>query len=84
MEDNAVLTALTRGANAGTVEIDRVAVLRVASNVDREHPGQTAAELLAAHSGGFMISTMNAYLVASAFADTIIGDWDAWQDGVPD
>ena len=42
MEDNATLTALRRGADAGRLDFDRVAVLRTASNFDREPPGKTA------------------------------------------
>jgi purine nucleoside permease len=41
MEDNATLTALRRGADAGLLDFNRVAVLRTASNFDREAPGQT-------------------------------------------
>ena len=83
MEDNAVLTALTRGADAGLIDLDRVAVLRAGSNFDREYPGQSAVESIEAESGGLPIATRNAYLVSSTFADEIISAWDQWRDGVP-
>lgn len=81
MEDNATLTALKRGAEAGLVDFDRIAVLRTASNFDREAPGQSAVESLSAKSGGFVPSVANAYRVGSAFADAIIKDWPAWSAG---
>ncbi|HEX2529461.1 MAG TPA: purine nucleoside permease [Geminicoccus sp.] len=83
MEDNATLTALRRGADAGLLDFDRIAVLRTASNFDREPPGKTAIESLTATSGGFVPSTTNAYRVASKLTDAILADWDNWKDGVP-
>lgn len=83
MEDNATLTALRRAADAGRLDFDRVALLRTASNFDREPPGRTAIESLTGDSGGFGPATTNAYRVAGAFADAIIADWDAWSKGVP-
>ena len=83
MEDNATLTALRRGADAGLVDFDRIAVLRTASNFDREPPGMSPEASLAADSGGFGPATANAYLVGGAFADAIIADWPVWSAGVP-
>lgn len=83
MEDNASLTALKRASEAGLVDFDRVAVLRTASNFDREPSGKTPIESLTAKSGGFMPSVTNAYRVGGVFADAVIKDWDVWQNGVP-
>lgn len=83
MEDNATLTALKRGGDAGLLQFHRIAVLRTASNFDREPEGKTAAESLSAKSGGFMPSTVNAYRVGSKLADAVISDWAVWQKGVP-
>lgn len=83
MEDNATLTALKRGADAGLVNFDRIALVRTASNFDREPEGKTAAESLSAKSGGFMPSTANAYRVGAKLADAVIGDWATWEKGVP-
>jgi purine nucleoside permease len=82
-EDNASLTALERAAEAGLVDFARVAVVRTASNFDREAPGQSAAESLGAHSGGYLPSVVNAYRVAGALARAIIADWPAWSVGPP-
>lgn len=83
MEDNATLTALQRGADAGLLRFDRIALLRTASNFDREPEGMTAANSLSAKSGGFGPATANAYRVGSKFADAVINDWAKWEKGVP-
>jgi purine nucleoside permease len=82
MEDNATLTALTRAADAGRVDFDRVAVLRTASNFDRAYEGQETAASLAANSGGFGPATENAYRVGHAFAQAVISDWDRYSKGL--
>lgn len=53
MEDNATLTALARGAQAGRLDAARTAVRLTAPNLDRAAPEQTAAEAPTADSGGF-------------------------------
>lgn len=83
MEDNASLTALKRGADAGLLQFDRIALLRTASNFDREPEGKTAAETLNIDSGGLGPATINAYRVGSRFADVVINGWTEWQKGVP-
>ena len=83
MEDNAMLTALRRGSDAGLLDFDRIAVLRTASNFDREAPGQTPVASLTATSGGFGPATTNAYRVGSTFAEEIIANWRDWSGGVP-
>lgn len=79
MEDNATLTALKRAADAGKLDFSRIAVLRTSSNFDRQGKDQTAIESLGAKSGGFPLATTNAYRVGKAYADSIIGKWDAWE-----
>jgi purine nucleoside permease len=83
MEDNASLTALKRGADAGLLNFDRIAVLRTASNFDREAAGTSPAVSLSAKSGGFVPSTINAYRVGAKLSDDIIANWTNWQKGVP-
>ncbi|SEK54776.1 Purine nucleoside permease [Pseudoxanthomonas sp. GM95] len=83
MEDNASLTALKRGADAGLLQFGRIALLRTASNFDREAPGQDVGTSLSTKSGGFLPSTHNAYRVGHALAADILQHWDAWSSGVP-
>jgi purine nucleoside permease len=83
-EDNATYEALTRGASAGRVDLDRVAVLRSASNFDRPYPGQTTYDsLVTATSGGFVPATHNLYAAAGPLVAAIVTDWSSWKSGVP-
>jgi len=82
-EDNATLTALRRGADAGLLDFDRIAILRTASNFDREASGQTPVESLTAKSGGYIPSVTNAYRVGAKFARAVIGEWQSWKAGTP-
>jgi len=82
-EDNATLTALKRGAEANLVDFNRIAILRTASNFDREAPGQSAADSLRARSGGYLPSVTNAYRVCAKLAHAIVADWATWRAGPP-
>ncbi|MEI2383892.1 purine nucleoside permease [Breoghania sp. JC706] len=81
-EDNATLTALARGAALGRIDMDRVAILRTASNFDQPYPGQAPQDSLNASSGGFGPSLTNAYRVGKAFSDAVLADWSAWEGGI--
>lgn len=83
MEDNATLAALERAAAAGKIDFDRIAILRTASNFDRQAEGQTAADSLGADSGGFGPATENAFRVGNVLVQEIISNWENWADGVP-
>jgi len=82
-EDSATMTAIRRGHLAGLVDYNRVAILRTASDVDQQYPGQTAWESLNANMGGFQPSLDSAYWVGSTLVHTIIQDWDDWKNCVP-
>ena len=82
-EDNATLTALRLGADAKLLNFDRIAILRAASNFDREGSGQTPVESLLAKPGGYAPSVTNAYRVGAKYAHTIVADWQNWSVGVP-
>jgi purine nucleoside permease len=86
-EDNATYNALERAAAAGKVDLQRLAVLRTASNFDRPYPGQTAQASLWASghgkTGGFVPATQNLALVGGTLVKDIVMHWDQWQAGVP-
>jgi purine nucleoside permease len=85
-EDNATLNALTRGAQSGLVDFQRIAVLRTASDFDRPYPGQSALDSLRAQrvlSGALQISTDNLVRAGMPLIDAIVQHWDQWQRGVP-
>ena len=76
MEDTGTLTALSRLAAAGRVDLNRVMVLRTASNFDQPYPGQTTTQSIQADCGGYMLAIQNAYRVGSVVAQHIISHWD--------
>ena len=86
-EDNATYNALERAANAGKVDLKRLAVLRTASNFDRPYSGQSAYSSLMASttgaSGGFTPATKNLVIVGGALVRDIVARWSDWSAGVP-
>jgi purine nucleoside permease len=82
-EDNAVYEALKRAAAEGMLDINRLAVLRVAANFDRPYPGETADASLHTSSGGFPIACENIYRAAAPVVREIIDQWEQWESGVP-
>jgi purine nucleoside permease len=84
-EDNASYESLKRGAQAGLLDLARVAVLRTASNFDRPYPGQSAYDsLVTAISGGFVPATRNLYYAGGPVVADIVAHWESWKDGVPE
>lgn len=87
-EDNATYMALTRGATSGLVDINRVAVLRTASNFDRPYPGESAWHSLCGcgpegSSGGFVPAISNLWAASEPFIKDVVARWDQWKRGVP-
>ena len=86
-EDNATYEGLKRGAAAHLLDIERVAVLRTASNFDRPYPGQSAQASLKAsttgETGGFVPATQNLYIAGSPLVNDIVSKWAQWRVGVP-
>ncbi|WP_371874418.1 purine-nucleoside phosphorylase [Duganella rivi] len=76
-EDNATYTALKRGADAGLLDLQRVAVLRTASNFDRPPAGMTAFESVNALSGGYPSALQNLYLAGNPLVQDIVQRWPA-------
>lgn len=76
-EDNATYTALKRGAEAGLLDVERVAVLRTASNFDRQPAGMTAWESVNAESGGYPPSLQNLYRAGNPLVQDIVAHWPA-------
>jgi len=84
-EEGGIFTALQRLAEAKRVDMRRVMVLRVATDIDRQYPGQTAGESLAEslNSTFGFVGLENIYRVGSPVVKEIVGNWDRWQDGPP-
>jgi purine nucleoside permease len=73
MEDFGTLTALERLSDEGLIDWNRIMVLRAASNMDQQHPGQTALESLNTfQTGGLPLALENVYRVGSVVAKHIL------------
>jgi purine nucleoside permease len=87
MEDTGTLQALTNLSKARLVDLNRVLVLRTASNFDSQPPGVTAAEDLAdEHRGGYSAyipSLEAAFSVGNRVVTEIVDHWEKFSDNIP-
>jgi purine nucleoside permease len=86
MEDAGTLHALTALSHAGRVDVNRVLVLRTASNYDMQSPDMTAAESLGAENAGlsgYLPSLESAYQVGRKIVDTLVNDWETYEGKIP-
>jgi purine nucleoside permease len=87
MEDTGTLTSLTMLAHAGRVDLNRVMVLRAASNYDSQRPGITAAESLAETKIGkyaaYNQALDAAHRVGSIVVRELARNWDKYRDRTP-
>ena len=87
MEDTGTLQSLTWLAKAHKVDINRVLVLRTASNYDQQATGVTAAESLASTKVGkysaYIPALDNAYRVGHVVVDNIVTSWPKTRDTIP-
>ena len=85
-EDNAVLTALVRGAESGFVDLKRVAIVRGGADFDRPYPQQSTLQSLQAQRtlpGSARIAAENVARAGMPLVEAITRHWTEWQDGVP-
>ncbi|NHN85074.1 purine nucleoside permease [Acetobacter musti] len=87
-EDIGFMQALTAQARAGRVDMNRVLILRTASNYDMPPPGRTVAEMLKEETteagfSGFIPSLDAAYRVGSVVVRELATRWDRYQDTIP-
>ena len=87
MEDTGTLQSLTWLAKAGKVDIQRVLVLRAASNFDQQREGATAAESLAETKirqySAYMPSLDAAYRVGHIVVDALVANWSQTKEHIP-
>ncbi|MBB2200026.1 purine nucleoside permease [Gluconacetobacter tumulisoli] len=88
-EDVGFMQALSLQAQAGRVDLDRVLLLRTASNFDMPPPGETAAELLKSEASeggysGYLPSVAAAYQVGSVVVRELSRNWDRYAAHVPE
>lgn len=87
MEDTGTLQSLTFLAKARKVDLDRVLVLRTASNYDVPRIGLSAAESIAdtkiGHYSAYLPSLESAYRVGHVVVDSIVTHWTEDRDHLP-
>lgn len=87
MEDTGTLQSLHFLAKAGKVDVNRVLVLRTASNFDSQRPQLTAAESLlenkAGSYAGFIPSVESAWKVGSTVVHEWIRNWKTYKTTLP-
>jgi purine nucleoside permease len=87
MEDTGTLQSLHFLAKAGKVDVNRVLVLRTASNFDSQRPQLTAAESLAENKAGgyagFIPAVESAWKVGSTVVHEIVGKWKQYRSAMP-
>jgi purine nucleoside permease len=87
MEDTGTLQSLHFLAKAGKVDVNRVLVLRTASNFDSQRPQITAAESLAENKAGgyagFIPSVESAWKVGSTVVHELIANWKTYRLSMP-
>ncbi len=87
MEDTGTLQSLHFLAKAGKVDVNRVLILRTASNFDSQRPQITAAESLAENKAGgyagFVPSVESAWKVGSRVVHEILTNWKTYRNQMP-
>ncbi|MFN8590700.1 MAG: purine nucleoside permease [Thermomicrobiales bacterium] len=84
-EEGGIFTSLQRLEEAKRIDMRRVMALRVATDIDRQYPGQSAGESLAEaldSTFGF-VGLENIYRVGSPVVQDIVAHWDQWEAGPP-
>ena len=86
-EDSGTLAALARLATSGRIGMQRVMVLRAASDFDQPHSGETALESLQVSlnnsTGASTLAFENLYRAGSVVNAYILQHWTEWEKGVP-
>jgi purine nucleoside permease len=87
MEDTGTMQALTNLAKARRVDLNRVLVLRTASNFDSPPPGISAAQDLSdqtrGHYSAYRSSLEAAFVVGNRVASELLDHWDRYSTQVP-
>ena len=84
MEDSGIMNALTRLDGIHRVDINRVLVLRTASNYSMQAPGGTALDSFESpYPGGSTFAYQSAWLCGSTVLHAILSHWDVAFGGNP-
>ena len=87
MEDTGTLQSMTFLAKAGRVDLNRIMVLRTASDFDQPRPGMSAAESLAqtkiGQYSGYLPALEAAWRVGNTVVARLLEGWKEYRDHVP-
>ncbi|MCH7741672.1 MAG: purine nucleoside permease [Proteobacteria bacterium] len=86
MEDTGTYLSLSWLHKIGRADINRVMVLRTASNYTMQPPGMTAVENLLKENegyGGLGVAIESAYIVGSRVVDEILNNWETYENTIP-
>lgn len=87
MEDTGTMQSLTMLARDGRVDVNRVMVLRTASDYDEPFPGRTAAESLARTKigayTGYLPALEAAWRVGNPVVARLVSGWDRYRTRTP-
>ena len=84
MEDSGTMTALTRLARTNRVDLDRVLVLRTASNYTLPPPGKTAAwSRTVPYADNGLPALESAFLVGNTVVQALLADWSRYRNHPP-
>lgn len=84
MEDSGTMTSLVRLGNVGRIDIDRVLVLRTASNFTMPPEGKTAAwSHEQPYPDGGQPSFEAAFIVGNTVVQALLDGWDDYQETIP-
>jgi purine nucleoside permease len=88
MEDTGTYGSLKWLARAGKVDLQRLLVLRTASNFDQQWPGGDAAESLSGEKLGpgysaYFPALESAHAVGSQVVHALLAGWDLYKDELP-
>ncbi|WP_083811986.1 purine-nucleoside phosphorylase [Terriglobus saanensis] len=84
MEDSGIVNALARLDHIHRVDINRVLVLRTASNYSMQAPGTTAIDSFTSpYPGGAKLAYESAWLCGSTVLHAILSHWDRAFEGNP-
>jgi purine nucleoside permease len=87
MEDAGTLHSLTALARAGRVDINRVLLLRAASDYDMQRPGESAEHSLNSEKYGaysaYLPALEGAYRVGSRVVHALVAGWPRYETQIP-
>lgn len=84
MEDSGTMTALNRLARTGVVDIERVLVLRTASNLTMPPPGKTSVwSKTHPYPDSGHPALESAFLVGNTVVQALLADWSLYEDRLP-